>query len=210
MQTSRGVDDHRVVQQRFRFLRRLFRDVDRIAVLADLEEGHLHVVCNNAELIDCRRTIDVCGNKQRTPPAIFQMQRKFAGGCRLAGALQANHHHDGRTANQRQADFGAAEELLELVADDFGDLLRGRECGQHIFADCFLSDAIGEFLDDFEVNVGLEQSDANFLQRVVDMPLVELGLAAQGLEDPIHLVLEVVEHRALEAKILEIRSRLPT
>ncbi len=108
--------------------------------------------------------------------------------------MQSRHHDDRRTSDQRESDLGAAEELLQLIADDFGDLLRGRKSGQDVFADGFFADAVGELLDDFEMNVGFQQREADFLQRVVDVPLVERGLTAQGLEDPIHLFLKVVEH----------------
>ncbi len=127
-------------------------------------------------------------------PAIFQVQRELAGSRGLARSLQTGHHHDRRTSDQRETDFASAEEVLQLVADDFGDLLRRRKCGQHAFANRFFADPDGEFLDDFEIDVGLQQRDADFLEGVVDVPLIERGLAAQSLEDSIHPVLEVVEH----------------
>ena len=52
------------------------------------------------------------------------MKGELAGSGGLARALQADHHHHRRTAHQSQADFTAAKELLQLVADDLGHLLR--------------------------------------------------------------------------------------
>src|SRR4029077_13861168 len=97
---------------------------------------------------------------------------------RLTGALQADHHHDRWRADEREADFVAAEERLQLVADDLCDLLRGREGGQDILTDGLFANAGGELFDDFEVDVRLEQSNADLLERVVDMPLIEAGFAA--------------------------------
>src|SRR5207249_7833749 len=91
--------------------------------------------------------------------------------------------------------FGSAEEILQLVADDLRDLLSGRERAELILPECPLPNAVREFLDHFEVNVGFQESDPNLLQRVLNVPLVEAAFAAQRLEDAIHLVGKVVEHR---------------
>ena len=87
VQTSSGVDDHRVVEQRLRFLRGFLRDLDRIALFTDFEERHLDVVGHDAKLIDCRGAVDVGGNEQRPASAILHVQRELARRCRLARAL---------------------------------------------------------------------------------------------------------------------------
>ena len=182
------------MQQRARFRDRARRDGERIAVVADLKERDADIVRDDAKLLDGGGAIDVARDEQRTLAAILQMQRELAGRRRLAGALQSDHHHDRGRADERESDFVAAKEILKLVANDFRDLLRRRECGEDILADRFLANAIREFLDDFEVHVGFEQRDADLFQRVVDVPLVERRFAAQRLEDAVHLVLEIVEH----------------
>ena len=134
------------------------------------------------------------------------MEGQFPGGRRFARTLQAGHHHHRRAAHEGQADFGSAEEILQLVADDLRDLLSGRERAEHILPECPLPNAVREFLDHFEVNVGFQESDPDLLQRVLNVPLVEAAFAAQRLEDAIHLVGKVVEHSAVKPSRVVIPS----
>ena len=76
----------------------------------------------------------------------------------------------------------AAEQLGELVAHDFDDLLIGRELQQDFRAEGFLADVGDEFVGDAEVDVAIEQGFANFGQSRVQMLFGELALAAQIFE----------------------------
>ena len=62
------------------------------------------------------------------------------------------------------------------------DLLAGRERGRDLLADRLGLDLVDELLDDLEVDVGLEQRQANFAQRLLHVLFGERGLPAQGLE----------------------------
>ena len=59
-----------------------------------------------------------------------------------------------------------AESLDQFVAHDLDDLLAGRERGQHFLAHGFGLDAVDQLFDDFEVDVGFEQRQPNFAQRL--------------------------------------------
>ena len=66
-----------------------------------------------------------------------------------------------------------------------GDATKGTaEKGKIIFdaAVCGLVNVVDELLNDFEVDVGLEQGETDFPQRLLNVFFIEDGLAAQRLE----------------------------
>ena len=77
----------------------------------------------------------------------------------------------------------AAEHLHQLVVDDLHDLLAGLDPVQHVGAEGALADSGHEVLDDAEVDVRLEQGEADLAQRDVQVGFGDLCLAAQTVGD---------------------------
>ena len=77
----------------------------------------------------------------------------------------------------------AAQQLDQLVEDDLHDLLGRRERRQHVLADRALPDPLHEGAHDLEVDVGLQEGQADFAQRLLDVVLGEPAAAAQAVED---------------------------
>jgi hypothetical protein len=103
---------------------------------------------------------------------------------RLAGALQPEQQdHARRRVAGRQSALGVSEERQHLVADDLDDLLTRRQAFQNRLVARLIPDAIDERLDDLEVDVGLEQRQANLAQRLFKDLGGEPQLAAKRLED---------------------------
>ncbi len=78
--------------------------------------------------------------------------------------------------------------------DDFDHLLGGRKRRKHFLAHGLFSNVFDQLLDDSEMNVGLEQSDADLPQSGLHVLRRELPFAAQVLEDPLQLFRKIVEH----------------
>ena len=76
-----------------------------------------------------------------------------------------------------------AEELDELFVDDFDDLLRRIESGEDFLAESLFLDGFDELFDDFEMDVGFKESDANFAEGGVHILRGEFTLAAEVFED---------------------------
>ncbi len=76
-----------------------------------------------------------------------------------------------------------AEHRDQLVVDDLDDRLRGRERLEDVGADGLLFDARDERFGRSKRNVGLEQRDADFAQRFVDVAFAESPATAQALEN---------------------------
>ena len=83
--------------------------------------------------------------------------------------------------------MSAPEQVGQLVVDDLDDLLAGREALQHLLAERTLAHALDEGADDLEVDVGLEQREADLAHRARDRLLVEapaLAQVAEGAAEP--------------------------
>ena len=93
-----------------------------------------------------------------------------------------------RIVRKTEAGFLAAQQADQLVLDNLDDLLGGREGGQDLLPERFFADIGDQLFDDLEIDVGLEQRHPNLLERVLDILLGELALAAKVLEDTLKLV----------------------
>ena len=114
---------------------------------------------------------------------------EFAGGGGFAGALEADDHDDGgRFIRETELGLVSSEQPDELILDDFYDLLGGGKSLEDLFALGLFPNVFNEFLDDFEVDVSFEQSDADLLQGRIHVGLGEFSFSAQVFEDSLELI----------------------
>ena len=87
----------------------------------------------------------------------------------------------GREADSSGFDGSTPEHLDHLVAHDAQDgLIRGQAL-QHFLAGGAGADPLDDLLRDLEVDVRLEEGEADLAERGVDLGLGEDTLAAKGL-----------------------------
>jgi len=111
---------------------------------------------------------------------LLQAVGQLGRGRGLAGALQAHEHDDvGDAAAQHKTRVGAAQKLGELVEHDLHDVLRRGERIEHLGGEAALLRAGHEGLHHLEVDVGLQQRQANLAHGGVDVLLGEAPLRAQ-------------------------------
>ena len=147
------------------------------------------------ELLAGGGAVDVDGDEQGAVAALFEPGGELAGGGGFAGALQAGHEDDGGgLGGEFEAGGVGAEGGDELVADDFDDLLGGGEGGGDFGAEGLGADVFDEVAGDVEVDVGLEEGDADLAEGVVDVLVGEGALAAEGLEGALEFFGEVFKH----------------
>ena len=127
-------------------------------------------------------------------PSPFRRSASFAAVGRLARALEAGEQ-DHRLPAEVELGRVRAEQLGELVVDDLHDLLARGEALQHLLAERALAHPLDEAADDLEVDVGLDQREADLAHRARDRLLVEPAALAQVAEDAAEPVGEGVEHR---------------
>ena len=170
---------------------------DRVLVGALLVDVRAGLGADLDQLLDGGGAVDVAGRQRdRRSVLLAQVAGELGGRRRLAGALQARHQHDGgRSGRERQLAGRAAHQLGQLVGDDLDDLLAGIQLADHVGAEGALLDRVGEALDDLEVDVGLEQRQADLAHRRGDVGLGQRAATADVGERGLELVGERVEHR---------------
>ncbi|HEY4956963.1 MAG TPA: hypothetical protein VII31_04050 [Caldimonas sp.] len=78
--------------------------------------------------------------------------------------------------------------------NDLDHLLAGVEAVEHLGADGALTDPSDEVLDDAEVDVGLEQCEADLAHRGVDICLCDAPAAAQPAKDAAQSFRKIIKH----------------
>ena len=141
------------------------------------------------ELVDRRRSLQVGGDERRLPSLLAQEQRELRGGGRLAGALQPGEQDDRRRpAGEDELRAARSHQRGQLLVHGLYDLLARRDALQHLLAERALAHLRDEVLDDLEVDVGLEQREADLAHGTGDRLLVELASAtevAEGALEPV-------------------------
>ena len=183
VQPARRVEQHEVVAALPRRLHAGARDLqggcpDRPGV--DLDP---HLVAQLHELVDGGRTVHIGGHQQRLASVLAQAHGQLGGGRRLAGALQPDQHHDCRTRVEAEPMALAAEHLHQLVVDDLHHLLARLDAVQDVGTQGSLPYAGDEVLHHPEVDVRLEQGEADLPERDVQVGFGDLGLATQAVGD---------------------------
>src|SRR5215469_10774490 len=117
---------------------------------------------------------------------VLQPVRQFSRGGGFSGTLQARHENH-RWGLGGKFEFGciAAQKLDQLIADDLDDLFPGRQRGHNLLAERLVLDLVNELLNHLEADVGLQQRKANLAERLLNVVLIQDGLAAQRLKSSV-------------------------
>ena len=158
------------------------------------ENRHVDLRGKGRELLDGGGALQVARDQHRRASALFEERGQLRAGGRLARAVEP-HHEDARLRAERQRLGVAAEQRRQLVVENFDDLLTGRDAAQHFLAERLLLDPRDEVFRHAEMHVRLEQGEAHFAQRVVDVRLADAPVPAESLEDVLQLVGESEKHR---------------
>ncbi len=178
-----GVDDHRIEALGLGLGERAPGSCDRLHRFRR-EHAHVGLLAEHGELFDRGGTPHVGRHHERMASLTREPSAQFGGGRRLARALEAEQPAAARGWRMLlQAAFGVAEEREQLVADDPDDLLPRSETAEHGLIHRAVADAVDECLDDFEIDVGLEQREPDLVERRFHLLGREAHLAPQRCED---------------------------
>ena len=117
------------------------------------------------------------------------MNGKFTGGGRFTLALKADEHDDGRGRfSMAQGLVLLPHQLDQFAVDELNDLLAGVDALQHLLPDGRLLHIRDEAFDHLEIDIRLEQRQADLLQRVFHVLLCQTALTSNVLEDVLELL----------------------
>ena len=157
---------------------------DRIA-RAPFEDREVDLFAERLQLLDCCRTIDVGGDQQRCAvlaplsrsaslPACVVLPEP----CRPTSMIT-----DGGASENCSRACAPPSSATSSLVDDLDDRLRRASATRERSAPMrLLLDARDERLGSAKRNVGLEQRDANFAQRLVDVAFAQPAASAQAGE----------------------------
>ena len=194
LEPAGGVHDHHIAAVGRGARETLPRRDDGVARLGPVDR-HLDLPAELLQLVDRRRPLEICGDETRRLSLVLaEMERELRGGRRLARALQpAEEDHDRRAAED-ELRVARAHQVRELLVDDLHDLLARLEPLEDVLPERALPHRADELLDDLEVDVGLEEREADLARGARDGLLVEAGLAPEVAEGVLEPVRERVEH----------------
>ncbi len=188
MQAPGGIDDQDVLLLRPSPAQGPLGDIDRAAFGPLRVDRYAGLRPEALELVDRGGALGVARGDRHRLTLVLELKRELRRCRRLARALQPGHQDHRRSLRgEDQIPPGAAHQLGELLVDHLDHHLARIEALEHPGADGLLTDAGDEVLRDLEVDVGLEQREADLPHRLVDVGLAQLATRAQ------------VGHRALEA-----------
>ena len=125
LQAAGRINDDKVVAVILGVAHRLAADLHRFFLGAALKHRHTHARTQHLQLLDGGRAVHVGGHEQRPVALALEHEGQLGTVRRLAGALQAAQHDDGRRRGGRsEAGFPAAHEGGELLIDNLHHHLR--------------------------------------------------------------------------------------
>ena len=196
-EAARRVDDQHVVIVLARPVERRLGNRHRLLVRARREEVDADLRREQPQLLDRRGPVHVGGHEQHLLLLFWPEEARELGRRRgLAGALQSGEQdHRGRLRRERQRRRGAAHQRGEFAVHDADQRLARRQRAGDLGADRLFPDDVDEVPDHRQRDVGFEQREPHFAQRVLDVVVGEPRLSAQLLDDAGKSLGEIVEHR---------------
>ena len=202
-ETTGGVDDQHFVMMFPRIVDRGVGDVDRLLAVGRRKEIDADLRRQRFQLLDRGGTIDVGADDEHALlHLVLQEPRELAGGRRLARALQARQQDDRRRCrDQVERRIATTHDVRELALDHANQRLPRRQRADDFLADRAFANLGDEIADDRQRDVGLEQREAHFAERVLDVVFGQPRLTAQALDDAGQAISERVEHVGLTVRL---------
>ncbi len=196
VQTAGGIDEKHVAAGIDCFAARRSGQIDRKCFLRRSRvDGNLIVAGDDGQLLASGGPVNVHRYHLRTMAVLRQPSREFPGGGGLTGTLQPYDQEDaGRIVGKPQLRFMAAEDLDQFLIDDADNLLRRRKGLQNFLPQRTFFDAFDKLFNDFEIDVGFEQRDADFTERRLHVFGSQASFAAHVFENTLQFVGQIIEH----------------
>ncbi len=171
VEPSRGVEEADVISLILRRRQRGAADRNRILIARRRVHRAAHLLSEQPKLLDRRRPLHVGGHEVGIT-VFFELQvtGELADRGGLSRALQADEHDwHRRSGGKVEAAPRLPHQRHQLLVNDLDDLLGRCERLEDFLAERLAADRLRELLDDLEVDVGLEEREPHFAQRLLDV-----------------------------------------
>lgn len=113
--------------------------------------------------------LEIVGNEDWIVVCFVQLVCEFVDCCCFIGVLQVVEYEYGWVVFEFEFVIWFIEQFDEFVVNDFEDLLIWCQVVEDVFVECFFFYLFDELMYDFEVYVGFEQGEVNFVYCVLDV-----------------------------------------
>ena len=153
-------------------------DMDRIHIIRHTVYGNIYLLSENLQLLDCRGAVYVARRQKRFLAAFLQHKGQLACCRRFTGALQPHqHNHCQSGGRHRNLALRTAQELRQLITDDFDHCLVRLQAPENFFTHRLFTNLGNEIFCNFEIDVRFQKSTAHFTERAVDIALRKSALS---------------------------------
>jgi hypothetical protein len=146
------------------------------------------------ELIHGRRAIDVGRHQEHAAPLLLEQLGELARRRGLARPMEADHQDARRVARGPERGICRAEQFNQFVMDDFDDLFAGFDALDDLQADGLFLHPIDKVAGHLEIDVGIEEGEADLAQRLGNVGFRDPAESAQVAEDLLKFLAEGIEH----------------
>ena len=179
METAGRIDDNDITKMASRIRNGIFRDGNGILAAFFRIDGNIQFASQHLQLFNGGGPVHVTGREQGTLAPADERLRQLGGG-RLAGALQAcEHDYRRRPRRNAYAALRTAQQLGQLVADNFDNRLRCVQAAEYFFTDSLFSDLLYKIFRYGKINIRFQKSPTHLFQRLAYVLFRQLALAAK-------------------------------
>ncbi len=158
MKTTGCINNDNIPQMADRIRNSVFGNLDGVFAAFFRIYRYVQFLPQNLELCNCRRTIYVTGNHQRTFALAFQLFGKFCRCRRFTCALQPDQHNNGwRFGGNRNTALRTAQQFGQFIANDFDDRLGCVQAAEYFFANSFFPYAFDKIFGYGKIDICFEQ-----------------------------------------------------
>ena len=133
------------------------------------------------QLFHRRRAVNIRRDEQGGATLFQEQLRKLGAGSGFSGAMQSHHQQAAGIAGGLECGIARAEQIHQLIVNDFDDLLAGLDALDNFLAERFNLHPLDKIAGHLEIDVGFQKRLAHFAQRVAR---VFLGDFPQSAEVP--------------------------
>src|SRR5207248_9851760 len=175
-------------------IERLASDAQNVGLALGGEAGQFELFAEGYKLVHGGGPVHIRRDQQWGAALLLQEAGQLAAGGGFARAMQADQHDATGAALEFQRRISRAEQLDQLVVNNFDDLLARLDALNDLLAERFALHPLDEIAHHLEIDVRIQQGQPDLAQGVADVSFGNLAQAAQVLEGALEFAAQCIEY----------------
>jgi len=183
MQTTRSIENNNVISVVFRKFYTFACNFYGV-LLPHFKDLNACLFADDFQLVNSSRSVNIAGNKQRTPVHALEILCKLSGMRRFTRTLKSAHHNDaGRFWGKFNSGIGFTHQLAEFIVNNVDNLLSGSKTFHDLWTYSTVGHALHKILNYLVAYVGFEQRHFYFAHCFVYRFFVQFSVSAKVFEN---------------------------